>query len=243
MFTTTGHQAFRRIARGGFVATSLLVVLTVAAGRAHAQEAIGVPFIGNNHLAFYTTELSRDGVGKPKASIFGAIYGHRFGDQEEGWTFSLVARAGARALENSTDGILDTNVAVAASRRVPGVDRLSVTASTGVGAMAWGQGPTNPGAPQNGHLSLRVPTSAGLAYDLHMGRATVAPFAALTTSYSSERDYVNDVRTARDGGWRVGTQAGVSVRFRETVMSLSEVTREHGLPTSSRVVFTAGMSW
>lgn len=243
MFTNTRHGARGAIRHGRFVPMALLLGLGLTAGQADAQDAIGVPFIGNNHLSFYTTDLSRDGVGKPKAAIFGAIYAHRFGEAGDGWRAALVTRAGARALNNSTDGILDAGVSVALGRTVPDVERLSVSGSVGVGAMAWGQDPLEPGTPSTGHLSLRVPTSAGAAYELHWGGATVTPFIAVTTSYSSERDYENDVRTAREGGWRVGMVSGVSVKFRETVLSMSEVTREHGLPTSSRLVFTAGMSW
>ncbi|MGD2046952.1 MAG: hypothetical protein PVH96_12060 [Gemmatimonadota bacterium] len=243
MLTIMRNHGSRPARKLGVVAAAVLVGLSLSTGQAAAQEAIGVPFVGTNHLSFYTTELSRDGVADERASVFGAVYGHRFGDRMGKGEVSFTVRAGARALNNGGDGILDTGLGFAGTKAIPGAERLSATASVGLGAMVWGQDPLSTGAPDTGRLSLRVPMTAGLAYDLHWGAATVAPFAALATSYSSERDYVSDVRVGQADGWRVGSAVGVSVRFRETVLSMSGLSREHGLTGSTRYVFSAGMSW
>ncbi|MGE0160309.1 MAG: hypothetical protein AB7T31_12935 [Gemmatimonadales bacterium] len=241
MSTTIRNRASTPACNARFAAAALLVGLSLSTAPLSAQEAIGVPFIGKHHLSFYMTELSRDGVTDERTSVFGAVYGHRYGNRAESGEIALIVRAGARALNGGGDGILDSGIGLAATKVVPGVERLSATGSVGLGAMIWGQDPI--GAPDTGRLSIRVPMSAGLAYDLHWGAATVAPFLAATSSYSSERDYVDDARVAQAGGWRVGTAVGVSVRFRETVLSVSGLSREHGLTGSSRYVFSAGMSW
>jgi hypothetical protein len=83
----------------------------------------------------------------------------------------------------------------------------------------------------------------GAAYDLHLGGATVAPFVMAQGVYSRESDYVDDERVALDSGWRIGNSTGVSIRFKEMVLSLAEVNRERGMPNGHRVVFSVGMSW
>jgi hypothetical protein len=227
------------------LAASLLLAASAAAGAtdAGAQEAIGVPFVGRNHLSFYTTELSRDGIGQERAAIFGGAYGRTFGESSGPLQVSLIVRAGARAFDDLDDGILDASATLAATRSVPGLEKLSLAAAAGLGAVMWGQGSSGDGLPETGRLSARVPLSAGAAYDIKAGGATIAPFAMVTTAYSREHDYVDDERVALDSGWRVGNTTGVSVRFKEMVLSLADVRRERAMPHDHRVVFSVGMSW
>jgi hypothetical protein len=70
-----------------------------------------------------------------------------------------------------------------------------------------------------------------------------APFATLIPTYSRERGYLDDVPVATAGGWRVGRAYGVTARFREAVLSISEIDHEAGLLNVNRVAFSAGVSW
>lgn len=244
MSANTQHSKQGSFARK-VVTMGLLVAGTLgtSATGSSAQESIGVPFIGRNHLSFYTTELSRDGVGSERAALFGATYGRAFGDRTDGVQTSVITRLGARAFGDVDSGILDAAATVAATKAVPGLEQLSFTVSAEVGAMIWGQGAHGSGVQDTGRLSARVPFKAGAAYDLRVGRATITPFAWATTAYSRDTDYVNDHRVARDSEWRVGYARGVSVRFNEMVLSLTDVSREPGLPHDHRLVFNAGLSW
>jgi len=226
------------------LSTGLLVAGAFGTGAtgSTAQEAIGVPFIGRNHLSFYTTELSRDGVGTERAALFGGTYGRTFGERNEGVQISVITRVGARAFGDLESGILDAAATVAATKAVPGLEKLSFSAAAEIGTMIWGQG-SNGSAQDSGRLSARVPFKAGAAYDLRAGRATITPFAWVTTAYARDTDYVNDRRVARESDWRVGYARGVAVRFDEIVMSLTDVSREPGLPHDHRLVFNVGMSW
>ena len=105
MFGMNRQSATKRFGLGSLVGVSLAIGMTVMATEAGAQEAIGVPFIGENHLAFYTTQMSRDGVGQEKAAVFGAVYGHRFGDRHDAGEVSVLVRAGARAFDECRDRV------------------------------------------------------------------------------------------------------------------------------------------
>ncbi|MEJ2206409.1 MAG: hypothetical protein P8170_20140 [Gemmatimonadota bacterium] len=227
------------------IATSLLLATGLGAGAtgSSAQEAIGVPFIGKNHLSFYTTEVSQDGIGVERTAIFGGAYGRAFGGRTDPVQISMIVRAGARPLDDLTSGVLDAATTLAATRQAPGIERLSLTAAAGVGVMLWGQGSAGDGLPDTGRSSLRVPLSAGAAYRLRAGGATIAPFAMLTTAYSRESDHVGGQRIGLDSGWRVGHTTGVSLSFTEMVLSVADVRRERGMPNHHRVVFSVGMSW
>jgi hypothetical protein len=243
MITRNQQRDSQRAGRALVTTSLLLAGLGASAANVAAQEAIGVPFIGGNHLSFYMTELSKDGVAQERAALFGGVYGHRFGERVGGIESSLVIRLGARARDDLHDGILESGATLALTKAVPSVERLSVTAAAGIGAVAWGQGSFDVDEPNSGRLSLRAPMSAGLAYEIRAGRATIAPFAAFTTAWSSERVYLEDQPTTSDNGWSTGRTMGVSVRFRETVLSLSGVHGERGMPHNGRYVFSAGMSW
>jgi hypothetical protein len=225
------------------VAVAVVGLTLAAADTAQAQQALGVPFVGRNHLSVSVTELSRDGVGTEQAAVFGGVYGRRFNGDDATLQFSAIVRAAARAFQGTEDGIAEAGLTLAASHRVRAIEGLSLTGAAGVGAVVWGQDGPQPAEPDQGRVIARIPLSAGMAYDLRAGRATIAPFVSMTGAYSRERDYANSLRIAEASGWRLGHTAGVSVRFRETVVSLSSVSRERGMPNRNRMVFSAGMSW
>jgi hypothetical protein len=240
--TTTQERSKSFAGRNVVRALVLAATLAIPAQGAHAQEAIGVPFVGKNHLSFYTTELSRDGIGQARTAIFGGTYGRRFGAGQGPVRLGMLLRAGARPLDEH-DGILDAGATLTATASMPGAERLTMTASAGVGAVLWGQASPETGEPDTGRRSVKVPLGAGAAYSLRAGRATISPFAMITGSYSREDDYVNDESVARESGWRLGSAAGVSVGFREMVLSLTDLRNERGLPNDHRVIFSVGISW
>jgi hypothetical protein len=225
------------------VATAAVALTLIAARDAHSQQALGVPFVGKNHLSFSVTELSRDGVGSEKAAVFGGVYGRRFNSDAAPVQISLIVRAAARALDGTEDGIAQAGLTLAATRRIRTLDGLSITGAAGLNAVVWGQDGPSPAEPDHGRVIARIPLTTGLAYDMKVGRARIAPFVSLNGAYWRERDYINSARVAEGTGWRLGHTTGVSVRFRETVLSVSGVNREGGTPTRHRVAFMAGMSW
>ena len=88
-----------------------------------------------------------------------------------------------------------------------------------------------------------LPLSVGLAYDIRLGAVTLAPYFTLTGAYSSEREYVDGVRVDKWSGWRYANASGLSVKFQEVVLTLTEINRERGMPRGDRMLFTAGLSW
>jgi len=109
--------------------------------------------------------------------------------------------------------------------------------------VVWGKVGPDPDEQDRGRILNSIPLSVGMAYDVRIGAATFSPFVSTTTAYSREREYLNDKATSTTSDWRTGQTAGVSVRFRETVFSLSSVNRVGGLRNRNRVAFSAGMSW
>ncbi len=154
--------------------------------------------------------------------------------------YSAIVRTAMRALNESNDGIVDAGFSLAGTRKVGA--GLSISGAAGVSAVVWGQGVTDDQV-DRGRLIARTPVSAGASYDSHLGAVTIAPFATMTGSYSSERDYVNDERVNLWTGWRYGYSSGMSVRFQDIVLALTDINREKGMPKSDRMLFTAGFSW
>jgi hypothetical protein len=209
---------------------------------AQAQTALGVPFTGRNHLSLSVTELSHDGTSAERDAVFGGVYGRRLGSDAALLQYSVIARTAFRANSGIDDGIVDAGLTVAATHSVRAIDGLSITGAAGVGAMVWAQG-SNAGELERGRVIASAPFSAGLSYDVRLGRATISPFIAVTGAYSKERDYLDGDRIGEDSGWRVGNSVGVSLRFWEAVLSVREISRERGLPSRNRVAFSAGISW
>lgn len=226
------------------VATGLLALATMNAGQAQAQQAIGVPFIGKHHLSMTVTEMSRDGVGQERTSLFGGMYGNRLNGEQAAVKVHLLVRAAARALGDfEQSGIADAGVTLAATHAIPALGRLSVTGAAGVAAMVWSDNASAADGQDQNRIIAKVPLSAGLAYDLKVGRATISPFASVNGGYSTARNYLDETRVSESNTWRVGHTSGVSLRLNEIVMSISEIAREPGMPHSSRVAFAAGISW
>jgi hypothetical protein len=246
MSRTLEHQAqgmSRGAARSYTIAAVVALLALALAPDGQAQSALGVPFVGRNHLSFTVTELSRDGIGAERVAVFGGAYGRQLNSSSAPVQVSVIVRAAARALNGTEDGILDAGITVAATHRLRAVTGLSITGAVGAGAMLWGKAAADGGEPDVGRVIASSPLSAGLSYDLRVGRATIAPFAAVTGAYSSRREYVNGDRAAIDDSWRMGNTVGVALRMSETVLTVREISREAGLPNRNRVAFTAGFSW
>lgn len=225
------------------ITAAAIGLVLVAPNGAQAQQALGVPFAGKNHLSFSVTELSRDGFGLDRKAVFGGIYGRKLNADQAPVQYSVIVRAAARAMDETDQAIADAGVTFAATHRLRAHDRLSITGAAGAGAVVWSQDAAAIEAPERVRVVARLPLTAGLAYDINVGGATLAPFVAFNGGYSDERNYVDNDRTARYEGWRLTSSTGVSLRIRETVLTLSEVNRERGMPHRNRVMFSAGMSW
>lgn len=214
-------------------------LLVLAASRASAQAPLGIPYIGDNHLSFYSTELTTDGVGVGTSVLYGGRYGHRFGSAADATRFSLVAQGAFRNLDDPSGGIMDVSLTAAWTRRVDEVDaHLSVTAAAGASALAWGFD-----EPDAGLAHLSAPLSLGVSYDLGIRGATLSPFVTPGLAYYSDRTYVNNQRVSTSTGWDGRLAMGASLRLKELVLTTSRIRGEEGLPHRSRWTFSAGISF
>lgn len=225
------------------VAAAVMALTMAGAEVAQAQRSLGIPFVGRNQFSVSVTERSRDGISTEKEAVFGIAYGRQINSEDAPIQLSVVARAAARGLDDSKAGILDAGVTVAATHNVRAIDGLSLTGAAGVTAMVWGNDGPEYGEFDRGRIVNSVPLSLGMSYDVRVGSATFAPFVAATEAYSRGRDYVDGEPINKTSSWRLGHSAGMSVRFREAVLSVSNIHRESGMPTRNRVQFSAGMSW
>lgn len=218
---------------------ALASILVLSAGPVAAQSALGTPFIGDNSLTFYMTELPTDGIGQPTSTLFGGRYGRRFRSTASPASFSLAVQGAARATEGPTDGVMDVSVTAGWSRRMEEIDRrLSVTAAAGASALLWGSGD-----PDSGLVRASLPLTVGVSYDLRIGPAILTPFAAPAVAYYRARQVVDDVRLMDETGWDARISSGASLRFREVVLSTTTIRGEEGLPHRSRWAFAAGISF
>lgn len=221
-------------------AAAALLGLTMTAISVQAQQALGVPLAGKNNLSFSVTELSRDGISEKTAAVYGGIYARRLNAENSPVQFSVIVRTAVRALEKvSSEGIVDAGALLAATYRV---NAFSITGASGGTAVVWGK-EANDDELDRGRLVARAPIIAGVAYDLRVGAATIAPFVSYTAAYSKERNYQDDEWVSTHKGWRYSNSSGVSVRFRGTALTVSEINRERGMPNRHRYLFTAGMTW
>ena len=225
------------------LAAAVMALTLASANIAQAQQALGLPFVGRNQFSASVTERSRDGVSTEKEAVFGVSYGRQFNGDNAPIQLSMIARAAARGLDGSERGIFDAGLTVAATHNVRAIDGLSVSGAAGLSATVWGKGGWESDEEDIGRIVNSVPLSLGMSYDVRVGSATFAPFVTTTHAYSRGRDYVNDEPINRTSNWQLGHSAGVSVRFRETVLSLSNIYREGGMPNRNRLAFSAGMSW
>lgn len=226
------------LGRFGAVALASLALAGASSG-VSAQSTHGVPFIGNNHLSFYSTELSTDGVAEATSTLYGGRYARRFG-ADASWTrLSLAVQGAARSLANENDGVADLSVSAAVTRRVHELDSgITVSAGAGTGLLAWGFDHDDTGI-----VRMSVPLSAGVAYDIRIGGATFTPFAAPAIAWYDNRTYANDVQITRVTGWDARVTWGASLSLKEVVLTTSGVHGEPGLPNRSRWTFSAGISF
>lgn len=235
-------QTPRRDLQNGIAAVVMGLTLAIA-DTAQAQQALGLPYVGRNQFSVSVTERSRDGISTEKEAVFGAAYGRQLNGGDSPVQVSVNVRAAARALDATEGGIFDGGLTVAATHAVRAIDGLSITGAAGLSALVWGNVGPHADGEDRGRILSSVPLSVGVAYDVRVGSATFAPFISGTQSFSTARDYVNDEPINKSSSWRLGHSAGVSVRFRETVLSLSNTCRDGGMPNRNRVAFSAGMSW
>ena len=213
--------------------------LGTAAAAASAQSTLGVPFIGDNHLSFYSTELTSDGIGASMSTLYGGRYAHRFGSDDARSRFSLSLQGAGRTLADASSGILDVSMTVAWTRRMDEIDEdLSMTGAMGMSALVWGMDETDTGI---AHGSL--PMTAAVAYDLHIGSATLTPFVAPGIAYYDHRGYLHSVRVSREVGWDARFTTGTSLTLKEVVLTASRIHGESNLPNRSRWAFAAGISF
>jgi hypothetical protein len=135
MHTTRSALVSRRCSRIARASAILLVIAALVADL-QAQDAINVPFVGKNHLSFYTTKVSRDGIGDTREALYGGTLARRFGERAAAGELSLGLRAAARSFEAPNDGIIDPGLTLAATRAVPQLPRMNATVAAGVGFIA-----------------------------------------------------------------------------------------------------------
>ncbi len=233
------RAAHREILRHLSGAALLAVGLGAGAAGLAAQAPLGVPYIGDNHLSFYSTELTTDGIGTGTSSLYGGRYGHRFGQAEDATRFSLLGQVAGRERQDPRGGILDVSLSAGWTRRWDELDsRLSTTAAVGMSALVWAED-----EPDTGLARLSLPLTVGVGYDLHIGGATVTPFVAPGIARYNARRYVDNVRVTTDEGWDARFTAGTSLRLKELVLTTSRIRGEQGLPNRSRWAFAAGISF
>lgn len=202
-----------------------------------AQAALGTPFVRSNNLSFYSSELTRSG-GTETTTMFGVLYGHRFGRSGDATRMTMVLRGSARPFDDVQAGVLDVAATIGASHDVRGLPGLSVGASSGATMMAWGDD-----AARTGRLHLTIPLNAGLGYDLRIRRATVSPFVMGTVARYDLRTSFDDVQQSVDQGWDAHYTAGASLRLQEIVLTTSRIVGEYGMPHRSRWTVSAGLSF
>lgn len=234
------HSHATPLARRSAAVLSLAAAASLSAtapATLHAQDALGTPFIGNHLISFHTAQNSR--LDRPATTnTFGVLYGQRFRASPSGSHLNVTVRASARPLEGVDSGILDFAATVGVSRQLPALPALSIAASTGVGLMAWSDD-----AARTGRANFTVPANAGVSYALHVGGATLSPFAMGTLAHYDLRNAVNDERTSRETGWDSHYATGATLRLREVAFSTSRIAGERGMPNRSRWTFAAGISF
>ncbi len=232
------HTARRSSASlAAVIGASLVSLATFVPLASHAQDALGTPFIGRHLLSFQTAQNTRTG-GPATTNTFGLLYGHRFGPRDGQSHVNLVVRTGARPLEGTDSGVLDLAATLGVSQQLPALPGLSVAASTGIGLMAWSDD-----AAGTGRANFSVPANAGVSYALHLGGATLSPFAMGTVARYDVRNAVNDERVSREVGWDSYYATGATLRLREVAFATSRIVGERGMPQRSRWTFSAGISF
>lgn len=231
-FDLTARRSTSR-ALSAFAAATLIAIGT---STADAQQAVGVPFIGDNHLSFYSAEMNRMGSGDAMTAVFGGTYARRFRDADAPFRVTAGVRGSARALDESEAGVIDVAGTVAVTRDV--WRGLSMALASGIGATVWGDDATN-----DGRIDTNIPLTLGVGYDVRVRSATFTPFVAPSVVYFQTRNYVNDARVSKSDGFDGQVAAGLSMRLKELVLTSSRIHGEHHASQGSRWVVSAGISF
>ena len=102
------NQTLNRAARS--YAACALGLSGLLSSTVSAQQALGTPFIGANNLSFQSAELTRSG-GAETTTMFGVLYGRRFGATSSPARLTMELRASARSLENGATAAVDAGTA------------------------------------------------------------------------------------------------------------------------------------
>ncbi len=223
-----------RLAVRGAVALALLAGLVPELA---AQAALGAPFIGRHAIRFETAELTRDGSPE-MTTVVGGSYGRQLGRPTGPSRFAIHFRGSARPFDDAEAGVLDVSSDITIDRAVRQLPGISVAGSLGLSMMGWGDD-----IAETGRLLVSVPMTAGVAYDLRIGGATLAPYFSYTIAAYDMRTGVDNVQTSRNTGWDARHAIGTSLRLKEVVLTSSRIVGEYGMPTGSRWTFSAGISY
>ena len=149
-----------------------------------------------------------------------------------------MARASARSLDDSKAGVLDVAARIAVSRQDVVTPSLSLSAAAGYEATACGSDITN-----SSRASLTLPGSIGIAYDVHVGGATLSPFVSGTGARYDRRTYLDDDRLPTVRGWDAQYTRGVSLRVKDAIVAASSIRGEKGAAARHRWTLSAGISF
>jgi len=226
-----------------FMSSAMLLGAAMAAmpAIAAAQSTLGVPFLGRNHLSFYATELSDDGIGAASSALYGGRYARLFGSDDATTRFSFMVQGAGRALAAPDDGVIDLSATAAWTRRMGELTPdLSVTAAVGASVLGWGAADG-----ESGIARISYPVTAGVAYDVRIGSATFTPFAAPGIARYATREHreSGELLVGRHSGWDARLTSGASLAFRDIVLTAGGIRGEEGLTKTSRWTFAAGISF
>jgi hypothetical protein len=232
-----------RRTRAGQVLAALLVTTAWAAFSpqgAAAQSALGMPYIGRNHLSFYSTGLATNLTGSATTTLFGGRYGRQFGEHGAASQLAMKAQVAVRTLEGPTDGIADASVEVSWSRRIDELSsRMNLAVAAGASVLAWDTNQDD----VTGRANFTIPATAGISYDISVGSATISPFIAPSVAWYRTEQWVNNVETVRSSGVDARLMSGASLRMKEIVLTAGSIRGEKGLPSHGRWTFAAGVSF
>lgn len=216
---------------------ALAIATILPAATASAQSALGTPFIGRNNLSYQMAEQSRTG-GSDLTRVYGLSYGRRLTGDNRPVQVSMVSRIGMRPFGEQDSGVLEFATSVGVSHDVAALPGLSVAASTGAEVMLW-----NNDEAGTGRIRVAIPVTGGVSYDLHVGQATLSPFATASIARNEVRTSQDDVETFRDREWDTRFSQGVSLRMNRVVLTSTRIVGEKGMPNRSRWAFSAGISY
>jgi hypothetical protein len=232
----------RRMRAGHVLAALLLTAAGAALSPQHAsaQAALGMPYIGRNHLSFYSTGLATNLTGSATTTLFGGRYGRQFGAPGAASQLAVKAQIAVRTLDGPTDGIADVALDVSWARRMDELtSRMTLAVAAGASVLAWDTNQDD----ATGRANFTIPATAGISYDISVGSATISPFVAPSVAWYRTEQWVNNVETVRSSGLDARFMSGASLRMKEIVLTAGSIRGEKGLPSHGRWTFAAGISF